>query len=73
MAVGFSTGERTHRIALYLAIGLNLALLIAFKYDNFIIQNVNAAFPLFHLPTLDQLPDGSRRGYPSSRSTRCRT
>jgi alginate O-acetyltransferase complex protein AlgI len=56
MAVGLSSGERIRRMALYLAIGLNLALLIAFKYDNFIIQNLNVALPLFHLPVLDPLP-----------------
>lgn len=52
-----STGKTIPpKIAIWLALGFNLLLLISFKYANFIADNVNSVFTKLSLDTIDLAP-----------------
>ena len=53
LLIDFLSDKKSKKIALSGAIALNLLLLIAFKYANFIVDNLNYVLSLINAPTLN--------------------
>ena len=50
--IGYSSQTKTRKIALAISVTLNLLLLIAFKYANFIVNNLNSVLLILKIPII---------------------